>query len=167
MKKAYIVAFSGPSNSGKTTLIEKLINHFKSSYTIAVIKHDPKDKARFDTQGKDSYRFYEAGASVAVLSPKRSTYILQEENSIKDAIKRLAPFDLLFIEGLRTLPYPRIVLFREEFKSDYLPYADAIAVHNRIDIKKYTIPNSLPVFDLDDINGIANWVVKNSKEIVC
>jgi len=54
--KRLAVAFTGPSNSGKTTLIlkvaRKLINEHKKE--VAIIKHDPGDKAKFDVEGKDS-----------------------------------------------------------------------------------------------------------------
>jgi len=47
--KRLAVAFTGPSNSGKTTLIEKLsIALQKDGYKVAIVKNDPKDKARFD-----------------------------------------------------------------------------------------------------------------------
>ena len=165
MKRAYAIAFSGPSNSGKTTLIQKLIAHFKRTKRIAVIKHDPKDKARFDKEGKDSHTFYSSGANVAVLSPTRSTYFFHDPHAIDEVIKRLYPFDLLFIEGLKTLPFPRLVLFREAVNEEYLPYADALAVHKSIDTKKYDIPKELSVFDPDDIDAIAKWIITHAKEI--
>ena len=55
--KRLAIAFSGPSGSGKTTLIEKISQTLSDTKKIAIIKHDPKDKASFDTKGKDSYRF--------------------------------------------------------------------------------------------------------------
>ncbi len=42
------MAFTGPSNSGKTTLIEKIAKKLIKDRKIAIIKHDPKDKAIFD-----------------------------------------------------------------------------------------------------------------------
>lgn len=56
--KKIIVAFTGPSNSGKTTLIVKLSEILQSQkYKVCIIKNDPKDKAIFDKEGKDSYKF--------------------------------------------------------------------------------------------------------------
>jgi molybdopterin-guanine dinucleotide biosynthesis protein B len=63
--KRLAVAFTGPSNSGKTTLIEKISKKLnQDGFKVAIIKHDPKDKARFDTEGKDSYRFTQTKADV-------------------------------------------------------------------------------------------------------
>ena len=50
MKKRLAVAFTGPSNSGKTTLIVKVAAKLMHEHgkEVAIIKNDPKDKARFD-----------------------------------------------------------------------------------------------------------------------
>lgn len=85
VQKRLAVAFTGPSNSGKTTLIlkvaRKLIHeHHKE---VAIIKHDPKDKARFDVEGKDSYKFSSTGAEVIVTSPNRTTYFSQKQKRFR------------------------------------------------------------------------------------
>ena len=69
------IAFSGPSNSGKTTLILKVGKKFiKDGLKVAIVKHDPGDKAKFDVEGKDSFKFSQIGADVVVASPTRTTY---------------------------------------------------------------------------------------------
>ena len=56
-KKRLIVAFSGPSNSGKTTAIVKVASILQDqSFKVCIVKHDPKDKAMFDREGKDSFK---------------------------------------------------------------------------------------------------------------
>ena len=55
------VAFTGNSNSGKTTLIQKLTLLLTPQKSVSIIKHDPKNKANIDTEGKDSDIFYKAG----------------------------------------------------------------------------------------------------------
>ena len=57
------MAFSGPSNSGKTTLILKVAKKFiDDGLKVVIIKHDPGDKARFDDEGKDIYKLTQIGA---------------------------------------------------------------------------------------------------------
>lgn len=74
--KRLAVAFSGPSNSGKTTLVVKVANILQDrGFKVAIVKHDPKDKARFDREGKDSDKFSQTGADVAVVSPNRTTLL--------------------------------------------------------------------------------------------
>ncbi len=56
--KRLAIAFSGPSNSGKTTLILKVAKKFiEDGLKVAIVKHDPGDKARIDVEGKDSFKF--------------------------------------------------------------------------------------------------------------
>jgi len=113
------VAFSGPSNSGKTTLIEKLAKILTKEYRVLVIKHDPKDKARFDTEGKDSYKFFQTGADTVVLSPKKTTYFSHQPREVEDVIE-LFNFDYLLVEGLKEIKLPRISVFRGEIVESYL-----------------------------------------------
>jgi len=61
------IAFTGPSESGKTTLIEKIALRLINDRKIAIIKNDPSDKAVFDRDGKDSDRFFKTGAEKARL----------------------------------------------------------------------------------------------------
>ena len=79
--KNITIAFTGESGSGKTTLIEKITKELSNDFRVVVVKHDPKDKAVFDTDGKDSDKFTKAGADTVVLSPKKTTY-LKKETSI-------------------------------------------------------------------------------------
>lgn len=77
--KQLIIAFSGPSNSGKTTLITKIADNFlQQNLKVLIIKHDPADKAQFDFNGKDSFKFFQSGAEVMVLSPTRTTFFLMK-----------------------------------------------------------------------------------------
>ena len=89
MSKRLAVAFTGPSNSGKTTLIlkvaRKLIHEHQKE--VAIIKHDPSDKARFDVEGKDSYKFSDTGAEVIVTSPNRTTYFSQRQKELDEMIR--------------------------------------------------------------------------------
>lgn len=158
--KRLAVAFSGPSNSGKTTLILKVASKFiRDGLKVVIIKHDPGDKARFDVEGKDSYRFSQTGADVVVLSPKRTTYFSQQPKELADVIDMLGEFDLLLVEGLKSLPLPRISVFKGEIDESYLPFSNAIATYKK-DFK-----NDIINIDLDDTDAICSWVLKNAKAV--
>lgn len=106
-----IVAFTGNSNSGKTTLIEKLSLHLKTqNKRVGIIKHDPKDKAMFDVEGKDSARFYQTGADVAILGATQSTLRFHKALSIKSLVGQFVDYDYLFVEGLKHCPFLESVL---------------------------------------------------------
>jgi molybdopterin-guanine dinucleotide biosynthesis protein B len=157
------VAFTGPSNSGKTTLIEKIVKKLISTYKIVIIKNDPSDKAKFDTKGKDSYKFYNTGAEVVITSPKRTTYFSHKQKSLDEIVDMINDFDYLLVEGLKYLPLPRIAIFRKEVDESYFPYINAVAIDNTID--KSLIPKEIEILDLNNVDEVISWVLNNAKEI--
>ncbi len=167
MKKRLAVAFTGPSNSGKTTLILKVARKLihENKLEVAIIKHDPKDKARFDVEGKDSYKFSDTGAEVIVTSPNRTTYFSNRHSELEDMIRLFDKFDILLVEGLKNLPLPRISVFRDSIDKDYFPYMDALAVDESVDLSKYELPQSVEVLDLNSANAVIEWILKNAKEV--
>jgi molybdopterin-guanine dinucleotide biosynthesis protein B len=157
------VAFTGPSNSGKTTLIEKISQKLISTYKIAIIKNDPSDKAKFDTEGKDSYKFYNTGAEVVVTSPKRTTYFSHKQKSLDEIVDMINDFDYLLVEGLKYLPLPRLAVFRNKIDESYFPYINAVAIDETID--KNFIPKEIKILDLNNVDEVISWVLDNAKEI--
>lgn len=78
LKRPAVLAISGVHNSGKTTLLEKLLPQLRSrGLKVGVIKHDGHDFTP-DVPGTDSFRLRQAGAEgVAVFSGTR--YLLTEQ----------------------------------------------------------------------------------------
>ena len=112
--KQLALCLTGASNSGKTTLICKISKALKKrGFKVAIIKHDPKDKAVFDTalnefgEPKDSAKFFESGADVAVLSPKRTSIFKRADNTrLSDILGLFSEFDYLLIEGAGGITCP-------------------------------------------------------------
>ncbi|MDQ1326392.1 MAG: molybdopterin-guanine dinucleotide biosynthesis adapter protein [Campylobacterota bacterium] len=165
MHKRVAVAFTGPSNSGKTTLIEKIAKELIKKHKVAIIKNDPKDKAQFDIEGKDSYIFSQTGAEVIVTSPTRTTYFSQKEKNLNDIVHLIKDFDILLVEGLKTLPLPRIAIFRNKIDESYFDCSEAIAIDDSIDLGCYTIPSSIDILDLNDTEAIIKWINHHAKEV--
>ena len=167
MKKKYkklAIAFSGPSNSGKTTLVAKVSNILQDNgYKVCIIKHDPKDKARFDKPGKDSDKFTQTGADVAVVSPSRTTLFKQETSTVDEMIGLFGDFDYLLVEGLKSLPLPRISIFRNRLDRTYYPVTDAIAHDETIDSSE--IPSDIDKLDLNNPEEVISWIDKNAKRV--
>lgn len=162
--KRLAVAFTGPSNSGKTTLIEKISKYLHNEgYKVAIVKHDPKDKAKFDKEGKDSYRFSQTGADVAILSDTRTTLFKQERSDISDVITMFDKFDFLLVEGLKTIPLPRICVQRDSLNSDYFTMSDSLAIDSSID--KNELPEDINILNLNNIDEIIRWIKNNAKEV--
>lgn len=126
-----VYGFSGRSNSGKTTLIVRLVRSIGGR--VVVIKHDPKGKARIDCEGKDSDLFFRAGADVALLSPKETTLRLHGALNLAHVLQNIGECDFIFVEGLRHLPIPKLAMMREEIDPDYLGFVDAIVVGDGVD----------------------------------
>lgn len=167
MKKRLAVAFTGPSNSGKTTLILKVARKLihEKNLEVAIIKHDPGDKARFDVAGKDSYKFSDTGAEVIVTSPTRTTYFSQKQKELDEMIRLFNDFDILLVEGLKNLPLPRISVFRDELDSDYFNYMNALAVDESVDLNQYELPKDVDILDLNNCEDVISWILKNAKEV--
>ncbi len=161
----FAVAFTGPSGSGKTTLVEKLAKVLIKEREVAIIKHDPKDKAIFDKEGKDSYKFSQIGAEVVVASSTRTTYFSKRNKDLDEIISMFNNFDILLVEGLKTLPLPRIAIFRNTIEESYLDYSEAIAIDDSINVEEYTIPSHIDVLDLNNTAQIIEWIDKNSKSV--
>jgi molybdopterin-guanine dinucleotide biosynthesis adapter protein len=163
-KKRLVVAFSGPSNSGKTTAIVKVASILQDSgFKVCIVKHDPKDKAMFDREGKDSFKFSQTGADVAVVSPNKTTVFKKGSSSIDELISIFDDFDYLLVEGLKTLNLPRISIFRNKLDDSYFNVSNALAVDETID--KSNIPKSLDILELNNPEEIINWIDKNAKRV--
>lgn len=162
--KKLAVAFSGPSNSGKTTLVVKVSELLqKNGFKVCIVKHDPKDKANFDVPGKDSDKFYKTGADVAVVSPTRTTIFKQCNSSIEEMIELFGDFDYLLVEGLKYLPLPRISIFRNKLDETYFPVTNAIAFDETIDENE--IPSNIDKLNLNNPDEIITWIEKYAKRV--
>ena len=163
-KKRLVVAFSGPSNSGKTTIIVKVSNILQDrGYKVCIIKHDPKDKAMFDRPGKDSFKFGETGADVAVISPNKTTILKKKTSTIDEMFELFDDFDYLLVEGLKALDLPRISIFRNNLNEDYFKVTDAIASDETINDSD--IPSEIDRLDLNSPEDIIIWIDKNAKRV--
>ena len=165
MSKRVAVAFTGPSNSGKTTLVEKIAQILIKERKVAIIKNDPKDKAQFDVEGKDSHKFSQTGAEVVVTSPTRTTYFSQREKTLDDIVAMIDDFDILLVEGLKTLPMPRIAVFRNKIDESYFSCSEAIAIDETIDTSTYTIPVNIDILDLNNTAQIIEWINTHAKQL--
>ncbi len=99
-----IIGFYGPSDSGKTTMIIKLIEYFKNkNYKIIAIKHVGKDH-KIDVEGKDTYLYKKSGADISVGISEEESAIFMKIKDLDHIIKilnKIIDNPIIFIEGLK------------------------------------------------------------------
>lgn len=110
---APVIQFVGYKNSGKTTLIGRLLEKFNGmNLRVAVIKHDLHGFDA-DREGTDSFRHRQAGAAAAAItSPWRTAIFEERETALADLIRHFDDYDLIMVEGFKQEPYPKLVLLR-------------------------------------------------------
>ncbi|WP_280208380.1 molybdopterin-guanine dinucleotide biosynthesis protein B [Brevibacillus sp. AY1] len=112
-----VMQLVGYSNSGKTTLLTKLIPLLEQKgLRVGVIKHDGGHDFEIDQPGKDTWRYREAGASlVAITSQTKTAMIEQRPLPLAVLIERMgqAGADLVLVEGFKQEAYPKLVLIRK------------------------------------------------------
>lgn len=160
-----VFGVAGWSGSGKTTLIEKLIPRFvKRGLRVSLIKH-AHHTFDVDQPGKDSYRHRHAGASEVLVTSSRRWVLMHElrgtqEPSFEDQVKRLSPCDLVIVEGFKHAPIPKLEVWREATEEGLLHPEDPHIVAVASDVK---VATKLPLLDLNDDAGIAEFIVKHLK----
>ena len=151
----------GWKNSGKTTLVERLVAEITSrGLTVSTIKH-AHHAFDVDTPGKDSYRHRAAGASEVLVSSGARWALMAElrgddEPPLADLIAKLSPVDLVLIEGYKRDRHPKIEAHRAATGSDLIATGDdtirAIATNDPVN-------SALPCLSLDDEAAIADFIL--------
>lgn len=157
-----IFGFAGWSGSGKTTLIEQLIPRFvMEGLKVSLIKH-AHHEFDVDQPGKDSYRHREAGCQEVLVTSARRWVLMHElrgapEPTLEEQIRHISPCDLLLVEGFKHYAMPKLEIHRVANGKPLLypddPHIVAIASDEPIDTQ-------LPRFDLNDHDGIADYIMQ-------
>jgi molybdopterin-guanine dinucleotide biosynthesis protein B len=156
-----IISIVGKSDSGKTTLIEKLLPELKRrGYRVATVKHDIHS-FEVDREGKDSWRHKQAGAhTVVISSPQKVALIrdVEKDLTLEELREKLIQdVDLILSEGYKKDVQPKIEVFRKGKHKELLctkeDHLVAIVSNQKFDIGS-------PCFHLEDIKGLADFIEK-------
>ena len=162
-----LMGLSGWSGAGKTTLIAALIPELRRrGLTVSTVKH-AHHAFDIDKPGKDSYVHRESGAQEVLIASAHRFALMHElrgapEPPLSELLKHLSPVDLVIVEGFKRDAHPKIEIHRTATDKDFIypddPYIRAIATD---------APGPFPFqrFDLDDIAGIADWVIREAVPI--
>ena len=157
-----IFGITGWKNSGKTTLTEKLVTELvRRGWTVSTVKH-AHHEFDIDKPGADSFRHRQAGATeVAVVSGRRWALMHElrgeDEPTLETILSRLAPCDIVLVEGYKRAPIPKLEVWREALGKPLLHPQDRHIVAVATD-PAGGVQTRLPAFSLTDASGIATFI---------
>lgn len=159
--KIPVISIVGRSNSGKTTLMVKLVQELKSrGYRVATIKHS-HHSFEIDKEGKDSWLHTKAGAEAVVVSSQTMTGVIRmtpRELPLPEIVNTYLPdMDIVLAEGYKTLALPKIEVSRSEISADLVCKNDQhlIAV-----VSDKTPGIGVPFFPIDDnVSSLVDFIL--------
>lgn len=159
-----VIGVAGFKNAGKTTLVEKLVAELtRRGRRVSTVKH-AHHSFDIDHEGRDSFRHRKAGASeVAVVSRHRWAIIhemgQETEPSLEDILAKLAPCDLVIVEGYKRDSHDKIEVRNLALDHPKLagddPTIVAIAATGPI------AGAPVPVFDRDDVSALVSFIERH------
>ncbi|MSQ70104.1 MAG: molybdopterin-guanine dinucleotide biosynthesis protein B [Betaproteobacteria bacterium] len=166
-----IFGFAGWSGSGKTTLIEQLIPRFVAhGLRVSLIKH-AHHEFDADIPGKDSYRHRHAGCQEVLITSRVRWALMHElrgedELSLDECVRHMAPCDLLLVEGHKRHPMPKLEIWRAGNGKPLLhpddPHIVAVATDGEWDAPGSGPATALPRYHLNDIGPIADFILEHN-----
>jgi molybdopterin-guanine dinucleotide biosynthesis protein B len=152
-----IVSIVGKSDSGKTTLIEKLVPELnRKGYRVATVKHDVHS-FEVDREGKDSWRHRKAGAHSTVISSPQQLAIIRDmehDASLEEIRDRfIRDVDIIITEGYKKDSAPKVEVFRKEAHQEPLCTRDDNLVAF-VSNKPFDL--GVPCLDLNDGKALAD-----------
>ena len=160
-----MIGLAGWSGSGKTTLITKVLPVLiRRGLKISTLKH-AHHGFDLDQPGKDSFMHRAAGASEVMISSAKRWAVLHElrdepEWNMPTLLKKIAPVDLVLVEGYKRESFPKIEIYRVANGKPLLYGEDKFIVAVASDTRLPDV--KLPVIDLNDIDAVADALLKHA-----
>ena len=151
----------GWKNSGKTGLMERLVAEITGrGFSVSTVKHVHHD-VDLDIPGKDTFRHRKAGATETVLASAHRFALMREhrgpEPELTEVLSRLAPVDLVLVEGYKRDAHPKIEVWREETGHPLIQPGDPLV---RAVATDAALSLPVPVLDLNDTAGVADFILR-------
>ena len=157
-----IIKFIGFSGSGKTTLIEKIVKKLSDEgVRVATVKHDAHG-LDIDKEGKDSYRYSEAGAKISVVSsPDMTAFKVHKKLNLSDILSKVENIDIIIIEGYSNEEgFHCICVARKEtgkgFKNGFVGYEAVASDYTANELQEMGFKGV--VLDINDIEGVIAYI---------
>jgi molybdopterin-guanine dinucleotide biosynthesis adapter protein len=162
-----VMGLAGWSGSGKTTLLVRLIPELRArGLRVSTVKH-AHHEFDVDRPGKDSFEHRRAGA-VEVLVSSASRWALMHEHrgdaepGLAELLGRMSPVDLVLVEGFKRDRHPKLEVHRPSVGKPLLCLDDRMIRGVASDVALENL--SVPRLPLDDIPGIAAFVLAHAEE---
>jgi molybdopterin-guanine dinucleotide biosynthesis protein B len=149
----------GWKNAGKTGLMERLVTEITArGFSVSTVKH-AHHSFDVDHPGKDSYRHRAAGAKEVLLASGARFALMHElgdedEPTLADLLGKLAPVDLVLVEGYKRDAHPKIEAHRAAAGNPVIGDETVRAFASDV-----ALDQERPVFDLDDTGRIAAFIL--------
>ena len=160
-----IIGLAGWSGSGKTTLLTKVIPRLTArGLTVSTVKH-AHHGFDIDQPGKDSHSHRLAGATEVLVGSAIRWALVHElrggvEPALPELLVKLAPVDLVIIEGYKREPHPKLEVHRAAVGKRLLQPEDPAIVAIASD---QPLPGAVvPVVALDDVEAIADILLRHA-----
>jgi molybdopterin-guanine dinucleotide biosynthesis adapter protein len=160
-----IIGLAGWSGSGKTTLVTKVIPRLVArGIRVSTLKH-AHHSFDVDQPGKDSHRHRMAGATEVLVGSSARFALVHElcgegEPTLGALLQKLSPVDLVLVEGYKREPHPKLEVYRAAIGKPLLHPDDPAIVAVASDTP---LPAAqIPVIGLDDIDGVADILLKHA-----
>ena len=156
-----IFGIAGWKNSGKTTLVEKIIKDLVNrGYTASSIKH-AHHEFEIDKEGKDSYRHRQAGASQVIVSSENlwamiSSQAYENDKALEKLLGKLDPVDFIIVEGYKSEKHPKIECYRLGCPKNPLIESDASIIGIVHDLKDFHCEQEQ--FKFNEIKKIVDFI---------
>ena len=159
-----VFIFVGHSGSGKTTFVEKLLPELVArGLNVATIKH-AHHKVELDQEGKDSWRYKNAGASMSMLVTTSALQLVADATERREprqlADRFLGEADVVLAEGFSHAAGEKIEVLRRACGKPprCTPEDGVIALVSDMD----EVYPELPHFALDDVVGLADFLLRRN-----
>ncbi len=158
-----IIGVVGWKNTGKTTLIEKLINEFnKRNLTVSTIKHSHHNFS-VDREGTDSFRHFNAGTKETILTSEKkwikfSRQTTDPKPNLPFLIEQIIPVDIVIVEGFKASDHKKVEVV--DSVSSRKPLYETDRTICALVMNKQKFQNTaLPQFERDDISSICDFIL--------
>ncbi|MBW6467701.1 MAG: molybdopterin-guanine dinucleotide biosynthesis protein B [Coriobacteriia bacterium] len=154
-----VVSVVGKGKSGRTTLLEGVITTLTGrGYRVATAKHHFHE-TDIDTPGKDSWRHWNAGAVVTMVSaPDRLGVFrrVEQERTLVELAGEAGDVDIMLTEGFRRTSPVLVEVVREERSTEPICAPEELFALVTDVEELRGLP--VPTFALDDAAGLATLI---------